>query len=168
MSELNSPNLQYVINQCALMHPTDSLYIFPSIPNHTSNRVFTTVMGINRAPDMDRAVMPKETACIAVRGSCRSKVCFSQCSDEKYKPTPGTTLVIDYKSTFITNHLKSIHTQLIIINIQNIQNIISPASCLSKVRRHSLSGQCAIPCPASHFSTIYSKQNIRRRLIKRN
>lgn len=68
---------------------------------HTSNRVFTTVMGISRAPDMDRAVMPKEMACRAVRGSSRLKACFSQCNDEKYKPTPGITLVIDCKLTFL-------------------------------------------------------------------
>lgn len=68
-----------------------------NIINSTSNRVFTTVMGISRAPDMDRAVMPKEMACRAVICSSRPKACFSQCNDEKYRPTPGITLVIDYE-----------------------------------------------------------------------
>lgn len=69
--------------------------------NRTSNRVLTTVMGISRAPDMERAVMPKEIACRAVNGSSKSRVCFSQWSDEKYRPTPGITLVIDYELTII-------------------------------------------------------------------
>lgn len=75
-------------------------FFFP-FSERTSNRVFTTVMGINRAPDMDRAVMPKEMACRAVKGSSKLKACFNQCSDEKYKPTPGITLVIDCKLTSI-------------------------------------------------------------------
>lgn len=80
---------------------------------HTSNRVFTTVMGINRAPDMDRAVMPKEMACRGVRGSSKLKACFNQCSDEKYKPTPGITLVIDCKQLLYRNIDVSQHTMLI-------------------------------------------------------
>lgn len=70
--------------------------------NRTSNRVLTTVMGISKAPDIERAVMPKEIACRAVNGSSKSKACFSQCNDEKYRPTPGITLVIDCKLTFVT------------------------------------------------------------------
>ena len=76
----------------------DTLYILLLLllfSERTSNRVFTTVIGISKAPDIDLAVMPKEIACRAVRGSSRFKECFSQCSDEKYKPTPGITLVID-------------------------------------------------------------------------
>jgi len=79
---------------------------------HTSNRVFTTVIGINRAPDIDRAVTPNEMACTAVRGSSRLKVCFNQCSDEKYKPTPGITLVIDYRFIFIIKFIKSTFNDL--------------------------------------------------------
>jgi len=89
------------VPSCYLMSFTLSHFLFFLFSARTSNRVFTTVIGINRAPDMDRAVMPKEMACRAVRGSSRLKACFSQCSDEKYKPTPGITLVIDCKLTFI-------------------------------------------------------------------
>lgn len=75
--------------------------------NRTSNRVLTTVMGISKAPDIERAVIPKEIACRAVNGSSKSKACFSQCNDEKYRPTPGITLVIDYKLTFIKYELNA-------------------------------------------------------------
>lgn len=123
--------------------------------NRTSNRVLTTVIGINKAPDMERAVMPKEIACRAVSGSSRLKTCFNQCNDEKYRPTPGITLVIDCELIFI-----------IVINANPISNYmlilqdkdILPASYPSRVRRRSPFERCSPPCPAFHFSAIYSRE----------
>lgn len=65
------------------------------IISRTSKRVFTTVIGINKAPDIDLAVMPNNNASVGVSGSFTCNVCFNQCNDEKYNPTPGTTLVMD-------------------------------------------------------------------------
>lgn len=60
----------------------------------TSKRVFTTVIGINKTPDIDLAVIPNNKASVDVSGSFRCNVCFNQCNVEKYNPTPGTTLVM--------------------------------------------------------------------------
>lgn len=61
----------------------------------TSKRVFTTVIGIKKVPDIDLAVTPNNMASVGVSGSFKWNVCFNQCNDEKYNPTPGITLVID-------------------------------------------------------------------------
>lgn len=66
----------------------------------TSYLVFTTVIGMSKAPDIARAVEPKTIARIGERGSSHCKECFSQCRDEKYKPTPGTTLMIDCEQNY--------------------------------------------------------------------
>lgn len=61
----------------------------------TSYLVLTTVIGISKAPEMVLAVTPKVTACRGVIDSFKSNVLLSQCKVEKYRPTPGMTLVID-------------------------------------------------------------------------
>ena len=46
---------------------------------------------------MERAVNPKTIASIGVVSS-RFEELFNQCKVEKYKPTPGATLIIDYRA----------------------------------------------------------------------
>lgn len=58
--------------------------------------VFTTVTGINKAPDMERAVAPKVTDCNAVRFPFTPNSFFNQLNEEKYRPTPGTQRAIDW------------------------------------------------------------------------
>lgn len=59
--------------------------------------VFTTVTGISKAPDIDRATTPRVTDCRGVIFPSGANLVLSQLRDEKYKPTPGTQRTIDWK-----------------------------------------------------------------------
>lgn len=73
---------------------------------NTSYLVFMTVTGIRMVPAIVRAVIPIAIDCTGV-GLTNSNVFLSHCRVEKYRPTPGTTLVIDLEKTlFVMLRLK--------------------------------------------------------------